>query len=898
MDRQSAIICGATLMAGASRFRVARLGTWLSLGLAFSLSSHAQTPQAAASPGIDKLTFAGSIREVATAVAQFASGASATLVRSELTQAEEKATLEFSIALKMRDFADLEERIGKGEIISLDEMVARYYPTAADYKTVADWLIAQGFAVKPADKYNLSIFASGSVAQIERAFGTKFGRVNFAGVEYSSALIEPSLPAAIAGPVLGINGLQPHLRPRPHSAIALGQPQKLTGNQPPYTIGEIAKAYSASGLGLNGSGQKIGIVIDTFPAASDLTAFWQGNGVAQSLNNIEEVQVVSGTLPSPSGEETLDVEWTSGMASGAKVRVYATTDLAFNHLDQAYQEIINELPSQPELHQISLSYGLGETYMSSAQMETDDQYFASMAGAGVSVFVSSGDGGSSPGTNGFKDNSGPVQVESPANDPNVTAVGGTSLYLNTSTGAVSSESAWFYGGGGSSQFFARPSWQHGAGVPTGATRLVPDVALVADINTGGYLIFNGQLDIVGGTSWSAPTWAAFCAMLNQVQASAGQPSSGLLGPKIYPFNGTNGFRDITTGSNGGNGTYNAGPGYDLCTGLGVPNVGTLIQDIMFEAPAGGSPKIVTIPNPPDFNGDGHQDLLWRNASTGQVGIWLMNGATATAQVVIGSPPLSWEIINTGDFDGDGKSDILWQFEDTNQYGVWFMNGTQVTGIQSFTLPSYAGQICCVADFDGDGLADLVTFDRLGGAIYFWKNTGSLRFVLQTSYPVADGSGWLPVGAARLNGAGAPPALIWRNANTGEIAAWFMSGFIWSSAASFGNPGGDVVLSGFGDFSGDGRTDLLLFNTFNNVVGYWQSNGAQEPGSVPLAQVSGTWVPVGAENLSGAGTADIIWRQTSTGALGAWQVNGSTYSIIIGSRSVGSAWQLQPQGFTP
>src|SRR6202043_2805398 len=138
-------------------------------------------------------------------------------------------------------------------------------------------------------------------------------------------------------------------------------------------VREIANAYNASGLGVNGSGQKIAIIIDTFPAPSDLTSFWQGNAIAQSLNNIEEVQVVSGTLPSPSGEETLDVEWSSGMASGAKVRVYATTDLAFNHLDQAYQEIINELPSQPELHQISLSYGLGETYMPAGQAETDDQ---------------------------------------------------------------------------------------------------------------------------------------------------------------------------------------------------------------------------------------------------------------------------------------------------------------------------------------------------------------------------------------------------------------------------------------------------------------------------------------------------------------------------------------------
>ena len=135
------------------------------------------------------------------------------------------------------------------------------------------------------------------------------------------------------------------------------------------------------------------------------------------------------------------------------------------------------LPSQPALHQVSLSYGLGETYESIAQMQTDAQYFASLAANGVTIFVSSGDGGSSPGLNGWEDNTGPVQVECPANDPNVTSVGGTSLYLNASTGAVSSEAAWFYGGGGTSQFFARPSWQTGAGVPPGAHRTVPDIAL-------------------------------------------------------------------------------------------------------------------------------------------------------------------------------------------------------------------------------------------------------------------------------------------------------------------------------------------------------------------------------------------------------------------------------------
>jgi hypothetical protein len=216
--------------------------------IVFSRSLHAQTPQPAASPSTGRITFADSIKEVATVPPQIASGASPTVVRTELTQAEAESTLEFSVALKMRDFAELQQRIGKGEIISLDEIAAKYYPTAADYKTVVGWLIAQGFAVKPADKYSLSVFAGGSVAQIERAFGTKFGRVKLAGVESNSALTAPSLPAAVAAPVLGINGLQPHLHPRPHSRLTPAGPEKLINNSPPYTVPEIAKAYNANGV--------------------------------------------------------------------------------------------------------------------------------------------------------------------------------------------------------------------------------------------------------------------------------------------------------------------------------------------------------------------------------------------------------------------------------------------------------------------------------------------------------------------------------------------------------------------------------------------------------------------------------------------------------------------------
>ena len=128
---------------------------------AFCVSSPAQWAQS----GTNRVTFSGSIKGVVFQSAQSAASLSPKVVRSELTMAEVQATLSISVALKMRNFAELQKRIGNLEVISLEEMATRYYPTPADYKLVADWLISQGFAVKSADTCNLSVFATGSVYQ-------------------------------------------------------------------------------------------------------------------------------------------------------------------------------------------------------------------------------------------------------------------------------------------------------------------------------------------------------------------------------------------------------------------------------------------------------------------------------------------------------------------------------------------------------------------------------------------------------------------------------------------------------------------------------------------------------------------------------------------------------------
>jgi len=289
-------------------------------------------------------------------------------------------------------------------------------------------------------------------------------------------------------------------------------------------------------------------------------------------------------LPPPEGEETLDTEWSSSMAPGAKVRVYATQSLSFTGIDQAYQQVYSDVVNHPELgiHQMSMSFGIGELYESPSQIAADDQFFAELASAGVTVFASSGDAGSTP--DEFGEEYGVLQVDSPACDPYVTGVGGTALTLDAN-GNASSETVWnTYGlyatGGGISQVFTRPAWQTGAGVPAGGMRAVPDVASVGDPDTGAVLFLDGSPTIVGGTSWSSPVWAGYCALFNQMRAQASAAPIGLLGPNIYPLLSSSSFRDITSGSNAtpvSHGNYSATTGYDPVTGIGVPNVYNLAQ---------------------------------------------------------------------------------------------------------------------------------------------------------------------------------------------------------------------------------------------------------------------------------------------------------------------------------
>ena len=517
-------------------------------------------------------------------------------VREKLTPAEQAESLNFVVSLRMRNFSDLEARLQSRQPVPPAEMETTYLPFRADYERVGTWLKSQGFSITLHDPTHHHLFARGTVAQIAAAFGVTFARVSTPEGEFSSAVTAPLLPEEIAGPVLGIDGLQPHVRMH-HPKM---RPQAVSTVAGYFTPSDIAAAYSIP-ANATGAGQTIAIIMEAAPLGSDLGTFWQACGINEAYSTYNTVKVLGGPNSTAQAngvdEVTLDCEWATSIAPGAKLRVYEIPTLTTSDLLAACTLILEDAASDPTLRVASYSASGPESQLSLGTLQADSQTFAQLSAAGVTFLAASGDGGSNPNppnlSNGYSP-SNALGVEYPASDQYATGVGGTTIAFN-SRWVLTGETAWTPGslgtGGGISVAFARPAWQFGAGVPGGTQRAVPDVAAVSVSNASGtpdvgaVIVLNGQDTGEEGTSLATPVWAGIVALVNQARSNLGLGSLGLLGPWVYPLNGTSAFRDITSGNNG---AYSAGVGYDLCTGLGSPNVTNLIalinEQITYTAP--------------------------------------------------------------------------------------------------------------------------------------------------------------------------------------------------------------------------------------------------------------------------------------------------------------------------
>ena len=507
-----------------------------------------------------------------------------------LSTALENKILNIHFTFATGDLDELKVKVSKGETLTPEEF-SKYFSTDPDAsKKLADYLTTNGWTIVNVSNSTGSLFAAAPVSVIKKTLQTQIVNVvDDLGQASVSAVTPPKLPIAVGKQVIAIDGLQPAItankfivargedKPAPSIdpvSSASPVPRPAFDKQPSYKVSDILTAYNGSDISQTGKGQTIAILIDTLPSKSDLRQFWKANKVNQDFSRIAfiDVQRLGGHLPKRSAEETLDVEWASGIAPDAKIQVYAAGSLHYVALDLALNKILSNVLQGTGPNIVSISLGLREDLVSPDEIHTEASIFLKLAALGVTTFVSSGDAGSNPDQSGH-DRGNVTMVEYEASDPYVIAVGGTTLHL-TNTGKRGSEIGWWNSGGGISGTHERPSWQKAyEGLPNTTRRLVPDVSADADPSPGGYVYIDGKATAYGGTSWSSPVWAGIAARLNEELVRQGK-HPGFMAPKLYALADTNAFQQITVGQNG---TYSAGPSWNPVTGLGVPDIGELIR---------------------------------------------------------------------------------------------------------------------------------------------------------------------------------------------------------------------------------------------------------------------------------------------------------------------------------
>jgi subtilase family serine protease len=515
-----------------------------------------------------------------------------------------------------------------GHYLTPAQVMARYGPTQAQISAVTSWLTGNGLTVtKTADEIGGYVAVQGSVQAAAHAFGVTFG--TFRGPDKRADRAPEgaaTAPASVAGDVLTVSGLDTATHdmvpadelppPGPNywvappcsqyygQKIATGQPSAYGAKQPwtvcGYTPRQIQGAYHVGQSGMTGKGVTVAIVdayasptmpgdANQYAAVTGDKPFAPGQYTQNLASNFTLTAANECDAPSWYGEQTLDIEAVHGMAPDANVVYVGAASCTDQDLGDALSLIVsNHLAS-------IVSDSWGEPADQASLLPVYEQLFRAGAAEGIGFFFSSGDSGyESPAEDPGSDMN---QTDYPAESPNVTSVGGTSLAIGrsnnyeweTSWGTLldplaADGTSWQYpppgqwpsgydgsSGGGVSSDFIQPSYQKGIVPNSLATRLPngtinatpmrvePDVSALADPATGMLVgqttlqpdgtTYAFSLSRIGGTSVSVQVFAG-------IEADAQQAAGHVLGfanPAIYQRYGTSAFHDVTNNP--------LGPGY-------------------------------------------------------------------------------------------------------------------------------------------------------------------------------------------------------------------------------------------------------------------------------------------------------------------------------------------------
>ena len=594
-----------------SEFRVARARPRSGPASAFLFSLAATlycgagfAPQAGAAPAVEGVRLGGHVTPVPSAAASKSSSADAGSLRQTLT-----------IVLRRDDEAGFEAYLSDvydassprfRAFLTPREVSDRFGPSESDYAGVKSYFAGRGFAITADSANRMTLSVEGTRATIESSLGVlikDYAIDDSGGGEmrrFAANTNEPMLPAELAPKVQSIVGLSTLAQVRRVSdarrddptALPLSSAISQAFNAAVKWVGEhtpaVPELNAASGgggqssgsngsssggghrpqggdggwIGIDGSGQTIGLVeFDTFQMSDVADFLALVNFPPSQLEHVTRVPVGGGALSGANASESLlDITFVAEAAPGADIAVYETTFNGAGSFQSLFNRMIND-----GVDIISSSWAYCEDQTTLADMQSLESILATAAASGITVLAASGDTGST-----CLDGSANT-VSVPSGAPHVTSVGGSAqtfapgwLYLSETwwDGSTTTPRTG-QGGFGTSRFFARPTYQNG--FTSAAMRSVPDLVTNADPFNGVQFCetSNGGCPsplLWGGTSMTAPAWAAYTALLNQ---ALGTPL-GFLNPQLYPLSTTSGFHSPASMAS------------DFAhVGLGSPNVNAL-----------------------------------------------------------------------------------------------------------------------------------------------------------------------------------------------------------------------------------------------------------------------------------------------------------------------------------
>jgi len=494
-----------------------------------------------------------------------------------------------------------------------EEFARKYGADPADIDRVAEFVRSHGLEVVETHTARRTVIVSGTVAQFSDAFRVELkmyehqilrGRRQSPRTEnYRGRDGFIHVPDNLVDVIVGVFGLDTRSITKRNAADP--------PNTNPISTTTITRLYDFPTI--SATGQTIAVLSLDGYQSSDISATFGGSPPV-----VTDVSVDASNIGfDPFGETTQDICIAGLAAPGAAIAPYFTTGTQQGWVDLIHR-VVHPNVTDPVCSVFSSSFyvadgddtaTLANEGVSISWLNAVNAAFQDAAIQGVTICIASGDTGANskvganPAAWGLSfAGDGKAHVQYPGSDPWVLAVGGTTVgnivganfdeYLWNDP-SPADPSQWGTTGGGISDFFALPSYQSAAGVPTSINdghvgRGVPDVAGNASLNSGYFgLVWNGGPFVGNGTSASSPLWAGLIALIN----AALLENVGFVNPAIYAL-GSGVFRDInpppgpTDNSNAGITGYPGRQGWDACTGWGSPKGVALLSGLKrFYGPA-------------------------------------------------------------------------------------------------------------------------------------------------------------------------------------------------------------------------------------------------------------------------------------------------------------------------